>query len=156
MDSIYRDLTAFEKVCEKKQIIRRTKYERDAYKLLPECMKARVERNPSIAFKDCKTAFFPDLFFREEKICVELDGEYHRKCILKDKYRDEVFAKHGFITIRINNRDTNVDVVFWERLLEGMVRMNNRTASANVFINELRKMIDNEIRHWIIIDDESE
>ncbi|QVJ79649.1 MULTISPECIES: DUF559 domain-containing protein [Prevotellaceae] len=156
MESIYRNLTACDKMHEKKQKVCRTKSERAAYKLLPDSMKARVERNPPIAFKDCKTAFFPDLFFREEKICVEIDGEYHRRRLQKDMLRDEVFAKHGFVTIRINNCDTYINVSFWERLVEGMDKINNRTASVNAFIDELRKMIDDEIKHWIIIDDECE
>jgi very-short-patch-repair endonuclease len=111
-------------------------------------MKAKVERNPPIAFKKCNVAFFPDLFFREEKICIEIDGGYHKKRIYQDTYRDDMFAMYDFTTIRVQNLDIRVEVSFWQRLVEGMEKMNRRTPSVDVFIDELQQMIDREIRSW--------
>lgn len=153
MENIYRELTPNEVklVLEQKEM--RTKHEKSAYRLLPGIMKANVERNPPIAFKDCNVTFFPDLFFRKEKICIELDGGYHWKRIRQDAYRDETFAKHGFTTIRIKNCDTSVNVSFWQRLVEGLEKIDNRMPSVNGLITQLRQMIDHEIWSWTQLDD---
>ena len=95
--------------------------------------------------------FFPDLLFREEKICIELDGGYHWGRIRQDTYRDETFAKHGFTTIRIKNLDTCVNVCFWQRLVEGLENINNRSPFVDTLIIELHKMIDTEIQLWTCI-----
>ena len=151
MDSIYRELTPAEMIQAAEQKDKRTCYEKEAYRLLPSNMKARVERNPPMAFKDCNVAFFPDLLFREEKICIELDGGYHWKRIRQDTYRDETFAKHGFTTIRIKNLDTCVNVCFWQRLVEGLENINNRSPFVDTLIIKLHKMIDTEIQLWTCI-----
>ena len=149
--SIFRELTGAEVIQAREQKEMRTSYEREAYRLLPNSMKAKVERNPPIAFKECNVTFFPDLFFREERICVEIDGGYHYKRIRQDTYRDEVFARHDFATIRIKNLDTLVNVSFWQRLVEGMSKIDNRTQSIDAIITELHQMIDTEIRSWTCI-----
>lgn len=151
MDNFYRELTGAEVIQAQKQKEIRTSYEREAYRLLPNSIKAKVERNPPIAFKDCNVTFFPDLFFREERICVEIDGGYHYKRIRQDTYRDEVFAMHDFINIRIKNLDTLVNVSFWQRLVEGLSKIENRTPSIDVIITELLQMIETEIKSWTMI-----
>ena len=86
----------------------------------PRSMRQNIECNPPVAFVGCKSAFFPNLFFRNEKVCIEIDGGYHSKRERQDAHRDKVFRKHGFIVIRIKNLDTCINVAFWERLLEGL------------------------------------
>ena len=123
IDSIYRELTANEVEQAHEQKEKRTQSEKVAYRLLPWSMRQNVERNPPVAFVECKSAFFPDLFLRNEKVCIEIDGGYHCKRERQDAHRDKVFRKHGFIVIRIKNLDTCINVAFWERLLEGLTRI---------------------------------
>ena len=153
-DSMYRELTTEEMEQTLGQKDKRTQSEQIAYRLLPWNMRQRVERNPAIAFKDCNVAFFPDLFFRHEKICVEIDGGYHFKRQRQDEYRDKIFKSHGFIVIRIKNLDTRVNVAFWERLLEGLNKVEDTTFHSHLTImkEELRRMISDEIRNWTHID----
>lgn len=152
MEEIFRDLTKLETKRASTQIDKRTKSEKVAYWLLPDCMKTNVERNPAIAFDDCRVAYFPDLFFREEKICVEIDGEYHKRRVEHDAHRDSVFAEHGYTTIRIYNEDTDVNVAFWQRLLEGMERIEIREGQVENYIKELHEMINKEIYSWTEIE----
>ena len=149
-DNIYRELTPNEVEQAREQKNKRTQSERVAYRLLPWCMRVHVERNPAIAFKDCDVAFFPDLFFRDERICIEIDGGYHFKRQRQDEYRDKIFKSHGFIVIRIKNLDTRVDVAFWQRLLEGMNKVENVAFHLQLpeMKEELRRMISDEIRNW--------
>lgn len=142
MEIKYRELTPNEVARAKEQKGMRTKYERRAYRLLPACMKKCVERNPPIAFARLKTTYYPDLFFRDAKICVEIDGGYHHNRRFEDYIRDKAFKRRGFIVIRILNGDTRVDVAFWQRLLEGLEKSGTNRDDILLFINELRKTID--------------
>lgn len=110
-------------------------------------MRRYVERDQPVAFVGSK-AFFLDLLLRKEKISIEIDGGYHYKHIRQDEHRDTVFKSHGFIVIRIKNLDTRVDVVFWQRLLEGLEKDGCDRTDIRSFISELQQMIDNEIRSW--------
>ena len=127
---MYRDLTPEEQNQAVEQFKKRTKSEKRAYHLLPESMKEKVERNPAVAFTGCN-AYYPDLFWRMAKICVEIDGGYHCRRTWYDTKRDSVFEQHGFATIRIKNRDVFV---------------------IEQYIKELHRMIDSEIRSWTEID----
>ncbi len=144
---MYRALTTkeVERAFEQKE--NRTKYEKRACRLLPCSMKQHVERNPAIGFEGYE-AFYPDLFFRKEKICIEIDGGYHLKRQFLDAYRDKVFREHGFIVIRIKNEDTEVDAAFWQRLLEGLEKDGADRSDLNLFKHELRQMIEEEIHSW--------
>ena len=78
MNNIYRDLTPIEVMKALEQEEKRTKYEKLAYRLLPKSMKEKVERNPAVAFVG-RTAFFPDLFLREEKMCIFVSEKKKRE-----------------------------------------------------------------------------
>lgn len=146
-DYMYRDLTAEEQKQAAEQFKNRTKSEKMAYHLLPESMKETVERNPAVAFVGCN-AYYPDLFLRKAKICIEIDGGYHCRRKWYDSKRDSVFVEHGFTIIRIMNRDVYVNVAFWQRLLEGLERIKDSQPEIPLYIDELQQMIDNEIRSW--------
>ena len=144
---MYRDLTPEEQKQAAEQFKNRTKSEKRAYHLLPESMKEKVERNPAVAFTGCN-AYYPDLFWRKAKICVEIDGGYHCRRTWYDTKRDSVFEQHGFATIRIKNRDVLVNVAFWQRLLEGLEKLHGDHPGIDQYIKELHQMIDTEIRSW--------
>lgn len=127
MDSIYRALEPNKVKQAKRQEIR-TVYECNAYRLLLRSMRKNVEHNPAIAFQGCSVTFFPDLLFR----------------------------KDGITTIRIKNRDTLVNVTFWQRLVEGMEHMTSKTPSVDEYIAELRQMIDYEIWSWTYFEHEND
>lgn len=148
MNNIYRKLTPNE--VERAFAVKsnRSNSQKAAYWLLPDSMKRSVERDPAVAFADCQAVFFPDLFFREEKILIEIDGKYHIKRHWLDAYRDMVFAEHGFTTIRIKNEDTNVNVAFWQRVLEGLIKINSNRPRVCLYIAELQQMIEKEILSW--------
>ena len=148
MECKYRELTPDEVTRAIEQKGKRTKYERRAYSLLPACMKKCVEQNPPIAFARLKTAYYPDLFFRDSKICVEIDGGYHHNRRFEDYIRDKTFKRRGFIIIRILNIDTRVDVAFWQRLLEGLSQSDISRDDIRLFMNELRKTIDDVTKSY--------
>lgn len=152
MDDIYRDLKPFEvkKVMWLGKI--RTQSEKVAYQLLPKSMKERVERNSAVAFADSNTLYFPDLLLRKERVCIEIDGDYHKKRKEKDERRDNLFISHGFIVIRIKNQDTKVDVAFWQQLLDGLEKDGGNRSDINTFTSELRQMINDEICSWTTIE----
>ncbi len=152
MDDIYRDLKPFEvkKVMWLGKI--RTQSEKVAYQLLPKSMKERVERNSAVAFADSKTIYFPDLLLRKERVCIEIDGGYHKKREEKDERRDNLFISHGFIVIRIKNQDTQVDVAFWQQLLDGLEKDGANRSDIKPFTSELRQMINDEICSWTTIE----
>lgn len=143
----YRELTPKEKKRAADQKNKRTPSERVAYSLLPESMKKSAERNPPVAFKEC-VAYYPDLFFRKERIIIEIDGSSHFQTGESDKKKDEIFRERGFIVIRIENEDTDVNVSFWQQLIEGLEKDGENRPEILAFIDDLRKMIDNEIRNW--------
>ena len=154
MENVYRALSPYEIAKAKLLMSRRTGSEKRAFQLLPECMKKVTERNPAIAFKGC-AVFYPDLFLRNEKICIEIDGAYHSNRKLLDEYRDKVFKEHGFIVIRIVNQDTYVNVAFWQRLLEELENSqhNFNHPNLNMIKAELRQLIDQEIDSWTCIEE---
>ena len=132
IDDIYRALTPKEIEQAREQKDKRTVSEKVAYRL----------------------AFFPDLFLRNEKVCIEIDGGYHCKRERQDAHRDKVFRKHGFIVIRIKNLDTCINVAFWERLLEGLIKVEDTVSHFHLAAikEELRRMISDEICSWTRID----
>ena len=144
----YRGLSPKEKSNAAEQVKQRSKSEKMAFLLLPERMKSVVELNPPIAFSDYRFAYYPDLFFREARICIEIDGEYHKYRVAKDAKKDMVFMNHGFTIIRIKNRDTEVNVSFWQRLIEGLEKGETNRPDIMELINELRQMVDDIIRSW--------
>lgn len=131
----------------------RTRYEIIAYRYLPDCMKTRAKRNVAVAFKNSPWAYFPDLLFENEGICLEIDGDYHKSRILKDARRDRIFESNAFTTIRIKNKDLVVDVVFWQLLVAGLRKIENPVENVLLFIRELDKMIENGIKSWTQIAD---
>ena len=145
---MYRELKSAEVKRALRQPLHRTDSEVRAYCLLPKSMRCRTERNPPIAFSNSKEAYFPDLLLRKERICIEIDGEYHKNRIEKDAERDQMFKSHGFIVVRILNEDTEVDVAFWERLLEGLEKFGEHRSDIKSFIVELRQLINDEISSW--------
>ena len=150
-DYMYRDLTSKEQKQAAEQLKNRTRSEKMAYHLLPESMKENVERNPAVAFVGCN-AYYPDLLLRKAKICIEIDGGYHCRRKWYDSKRDNVFKQHGFTTIRIMNRDVFVNVAFWQRLLEGLEKLQGDHPGIAQYVKELHQMIDTEIRSWTEID----
>ena len=148
----YRGLSPKEKSNAAEQVKQRTKSEKTAFLLLPESMKNVVELNPPIAFSDYWLAYYPDLFFREARICIEIDGEYHKSRMPKDAKKDMVFMDHGFTVIRIKNRDTEVNVSFWQRLIEGLKKVDTNRTDIIELINELRQMVDAKIHSWTDLD----
>ena len=151
----FRELKPFEQGYAADQKSTRTPSERVAYNLLPESMKKSAERNPAVAFKEC-VAYYPDLFFRKERICIELDGTSHYGKEDSDKMKDEVFEERGFIVIRIENEDTDVNVSFWQQLVKGLEKDGGSRPEILAFIDDLRKMIDDEIRSWTDLECEYE
>ena len=152
MEIIYRDLKPFEikKAMWLGKI--RTQSEKVAYRLLPKSMRKNVERNSAVAFADSNTLYFPDLLLRKERVCIEIDGDYHKKRKEKDERRDNLFISHGFIVIRIKNQDTKVDVAFWQQLLDGLEKDGGNRSDINSFTSELRQMINDEICSWTTIE----
>lgn len=153
----YRTLTAEEMVRADEQRKERTSAEKEAYRLLPENMRERVERNSPVAFEGHK-AFYPDLLFRDEKIIIEIDGGVHRKYEQQriDEHRNGVFKDHGFHVIRILNEDVCVNVAFWQRVVKGLSKINpveNRTDVCD-FIADLNELIHQETIRSVSLDDD--
>jgi very-short-patch-repair endonuclease len=153
----YRTLTADETVRADEQRKGRTSAEKEAYRLLPVNMRERVERNGPVAFEGHK-AFYPDLLFRNEKIIIEIDGGVHRKYEQQriDKHRNGVFKDHGFHIIRILNEDVCVNIAFWQRVIEGLLKINsveNRTDVCD-FIADLNELIHQETIRSVSRDDD--
>ena len=148
-----RTLTREELVWAKKAKRFRTPSELKAYLYLPDCMKKRAKRNVVVAFKNSPRAYFPDLFFENEGICLEIDGKSHKNRILKDARRDRIFESNAFTTIRIKNEDLVVDVVFWQLLVAGLRKIENPVDNVLLFIRELDEMIDEGIKSWTQIED---
>lgn len=155
IDIEYRDLKPFELDYAAEQKNGRTYSERVAFSLLPESMKKSAERNPPVAFKGC-IAYYPDLFFRKERICIEIDGSSHYTKGESDKEKDEIFRERGFIVIRVENEDTDDNVAFWQQLIKGLEKDGGNRPEILAFIDDLRKMVDNEIRNWTNLECEYE
>lgn len=142
-----RDLTPWEKNNEKKKMKGATYGERSAFMLLPESMKKNAKRNKAVAFEGCN-AYYPDIFLSIEKIVIEIDGSSHIGNGEEDAKRDEEFIERGYTVIRIEDSDTEVDVAFWQRLVEGLEKIENNRPEIIGFINDLQKLIDAEVRSW--------
>ena len=84
---------------------------------------------------------------------MEIDGDSHKKRIPQDARRDMMFDSNGVTTIRINNEDLVVDVVFWQLLVAGLRKIENPVENVLMFIRELDMMIDDEIKSWTQIED---
>jgi len=149
----YRELTSEELVRLSELKGKRTKSQKRAYKMLPECMRLIAEQDAPVAFVGHK-AFFPDILLRKQRICIEIDGGSHYKRVRQDMHRDTVFHNHGFTTIRIHNLDTRVDVVFWQCLLYGLDKISSSETDEILckMKRELESLITKEERKWIMID----
>ena len=146
---MYRELTAREKqrALYYEQI--HTEAETRAYKLLPKSMKEKVQSNPVVVFAGNSSLFFPDLFFARERICVEIDGGAHDRKKERDARRDKIFKDNGITVIRIKNKDTHVNVAFWQRLAEGLETYSgDEVTTVEQFKAELREMIAEEVSNW--------
>ena len=150
---VIRQLTKVEQERAQEAESYRTLYEKKAYRYLPDCMKKRAKRNVVVAFKNSPRAYFPDLFFENEGICLEIDGKSHKNRILKDARQDRIFESNAFTTIRIKNEDLVVDVVFWQLLVAGLRKIENPVDNVLLFIRELDEMIDEGIKSWTQIED---
>ncbi len=74
--------------------------------------------------------------------------------LVRDEKKDQVFDDNDYAVIRIKNEDTNVNVSFWERLIEGLSKIepNGNRAILPIYIKELKSMRDREIRLWTSLD----
>ena len=129
----------------------RTQYEKKAYRFLPDYMKKRAERNVPVAFKNSSCAYFPDLFFEEEGICLEIDGYYHKHRTLKDAHRNRVFESNAFTTIRIENKHIGYKYYFLQILRKKLMEIQNPREGVWVFIHEIEEAIIEETTSWITI-----
>ena len=150
---MYDNITLEERIRGMKHFIERTEYEKRAYMLLPKSMRVNVKRNPTVAFPNRKV-YYPDLLMEGEKICIEIDGGYHnrRKWKRRDARRDRLFKSNGYTVIRIKNEDVRINVVFWQRLVEGLEKIAEGRPKLQAYVSELRKMTDAAIRSWTEIE----
>ncbi len=152
----YRALTPQETEYAHEQLYLRTKEENMAYWYFPTTMKAGMKRNYPIAFEGCDTAYYPDFVLFDERIIIEIDGGYHngKKQIERDEKKDQVFQNNDFAVIRIKNEDISVNVSFWERLIEGLSKIDSigNRATVSSYIKELKSMRDKEIQLWTSLD----
>ena len=150
----FRALAAEELEMEKDQKRNRREYERKAYRWLPCGMKKHAQRNPAIAF-DGHCAFYPDLFFPEHKLCIEIDGSVHLCQQNYDAKREKIFVRHGYIVIRVDNADTIEEMAFCQCLLQELRKIKeieNRILVKD-FISELQLAINNKWDSMLNIDD---
>ena len=150
---MYRDVTLEERIRGIIHFINRTEFEQRAYMLLPKNMRVNVERGRVVAFPNSK-AYYPDLLLEREKICIEIDGGYHNleKFRRRDAKKDRLFNSYGYTVIRIKNEDVRINVVFWQRLVEGLEKIGERRPDIQAYVNELRRMIASTIRSLTEID----
>lgn len=148
----YRELTSEELVRLSELKDKRTKSQKRAYKMLPECMRLIAEQDAPVAFVGHK-AFFPDILLRDQRICIEIDGGSHYKRKYSDKHRDTVFYQHGYTTIRIKNKDTCVNVVYWQCLLRGLnsIYSSEKNEVICKMKDELESLIAVEIKNWTVL-----
>ncbi len=119
-------------------------------------MKCKIERDPPIAFADEEKAYFPDLLLRDERILIEIDGITHtfKKRKEADKTRDDIFTKHGFITIRIRDDELNIYASYLRTLIYELKKIKpvGTRSSLKIYITQLSKKLDEEIRRYMEID----
>ena len=153
MTTEYRQLTSEEIVRLSELKDMRTKSQKRAFNMLPASMRLVAEQDAPLAFWE-HAAFFPDILLREQRICIEIDGATHWTRVRQDMHRDSVLAEHGYNTIRIKNMDTKVNVVFWQRLLEGLdnIYSSERSEAICKMKKELESMIAEEIRKWTMLE----
>ena len=48
-----------------------------------------------------------DFYIKKFRLIVEIDGGYHKECALKDRIKDDIWAKRRFRTLRILNEDVD-------------------------------------------------
>jgi very-short-patch-repair endonuclease len=144
-----RPLTQVEQERAAEQASMRSKAQKLAYKLMPESMRASVERDVPLPF--FKTlCYYPDFLWREAKVIIEIDGASHRNRKRKEEdfIKDQTCRNHGFKVIRIWNEDTAFNVGFWQKLVEEFMKIEpirEREIFAG-FIEDLNSLIDEEVR----------
>ncbi len=151
----FRKLTPMESCREIKQKINRTDYERKAYRWLPDGMKKYAKRNPAIAFEnEDRFACYPDIFFEEQRLLIEIDGSSHLGQTDEDEERDEFFNNHGYEVVHIKNADTIVEIAFLEKLLYELRKIKNidNRVLVKEFIEELHKIINMTNKNMMTID----
>ena len=47
------------------------------------------------------TGFELDIFHRESRTNIELDGPHHGNCLVRDDLRDEILARHKIKVVRV-------------------------------------------------------
>lgn len=150
-----RQLTTMELVTEISQKKHRTDYERRAYRWLPNGMKKFAIRNSGVAFEnEDRFACYPDLFFEEQRLLVEIDGGYHMGQTDEDEERDDFFNNHGYKVVHIKNADTIEEIAFLETLLyelRQIKEIDNRVL-VKEFIEELHKTINMRNKSMLTID----
>jgi hypothetical protein len=153
MTTEYRQLTSEELVRLSELKDMRTKSQKRAFNMLPASMRLVAEQDAPLAFWK-HAAFFPDILLREQRICIEIDGATHRTRVRQDMHRDSVLAEHVYNTSRIKNMDTKVNVVFWQRLLEGLdnIYSSERSEAICKMKKELESLIAEEIRKWTMLE----
>ncbi len=143
MNTEFRPLTPEErrKEIEQKTVLR-TKYEKWVYRHLPDCMKDRVLRNSGIAIKE-HVAYYPDLTFLDERICIEVDGDYHLFNKNYDIYRENTFKKHGFDFIRLRNKEACCSITVCATLLCELKKIERLKGNPMVekYIHELQRSL---------------
>ena len=152
----YRTLSSLEQKRAEGQFSTRTTEENMAYWFFPECMRRNMKRNYPVAFEGAKCAYYPDFVLLHERIIIEIDGGYHTSLKQKtcDQKKDAIFGNNEYAIIRIKNEDTNVNVCFWERLIENLSKIEpigNRNTLPS-FIKELKAMRDHEVELWTSLD----
>ena len=48
-----------------------------------------------------------DFYIKKYRLIIEIDGGYHKNCIAKDSYKDKIWLKLKFRTLRISNEDVD-------------------------------------------------
>ncbi len=154
IENEFRELTDEELKFAEKQILTRTRYEKAVYRMLPKSMKSFAEKNPPVAFPH-KNVYFPDFFFHEDRICIEIDGKVHLKKVSEDNIKNNVFMEKGYSMIRIYNRHVCNCTVFWTKLLLSLRIINKKKNSARIsrYMTELEEMIERECIGWTDYDE---
>ncbi len=150
-----RALTSEEEIRADEQPSKRSRCEKIAFRLLPDSMKSVVKKNPPVAFLKHK-AFYPDLFFGDDKFLIEIDGEDHVKKFRQDIHRDNVFDSYGYFTIRIHNDHVSSKITFWTLVMTDLMKINNARKSSKIkqYISDLNNLIDNEMLNMTALDDD--
>ena len=150
-----RQLTEVEQERAQKAGSYRTLHEKRAYRYLPDYMRKRAKRNVAVAFKNSSWTYFPDMFFENEGICLEIDGNSHKNRfrIRKDARRDRIFESSDFITIRIENRHIGYKYYFLQILKKKLMEIQDPREGVLAFIREIDKAIIEETTSWITIEE---